>query len=71
MPPLALDLAKLPGVTHHNEVGLNQVTISYHEDRNRLNLSSEMEQWLNLDPRNVFRTADWKGETALRISLTP
>lgn len=66
---LAQELAKLPGVALHNEVALNQVTISFHEDHYGLNLSAEMEQRLNTDPRHFFRTAEWKGETVLRISV--
>ncbi|WP_158263401.1 pyridoxal phosphate-dependent decarboxylase family protein [Aliiruegeria haliotis] len=62
-------LRDLPGVRVHNDVVLNQLAVSFHTGDGGANVTAAMEERLNLDGRYFFRTASWKGETVLRVSV--
>ncbi|WP_217898282.1 pyridoxal phosphate-dependent decarboxylase family protein [Tropicimonas sediminicola] len=62
-------LGGLSGVRVHNEVVLNQLVVSFHDGARGENLTAAMEERLNAGGRYFFRTAEWKGETVLRVSV--
>lgn len=69
---LAFKLARVPGITVHNDVVLNQLVLSFDRGRGAEDtdlMTQRMEHALNADGRHFFRTATWQGRTVLRVSI--
>lgn len=63
-------LSKVHGITVENEVGLNQLVLTFDNDRDPPDvLASKMETALNADGDHFFRTSQWRGRNMLRVSI--
>ncbi len=67
---LAHKLQTTPGVRVLNDVVLNQVVLSFDRGQGDSDqMVQAMEQALNADGQHFFRTAEWRGQRVLRVSI--